>query len=128
MQTEVEAYICRHVLQRVIDGHFYLADHATLIGGAVDLEHPSERGVGIGTAAVPELRMTAWNVVIEDYHFHLVFEHIHHFLYRERGVQLESKKHVIVILDRLLHLALVQQFWQLQRHDGKEIIDKTVLT
>ena len=51
MQTEVEAYICRHVLQRVIDGHFYLADHATLICGAVDLEHPSERRVGIGTAA-----------------------------------------------------------------------------
>ena len=71
MQTEVEAYICRHVLQRVIDGHFYLADHATLICGAVDLEHPSERRVGIGTAAVSELRMTAWNVVIEDYHFHL---------------------------------------------------------
>ena len=68
--------------------------------------------------------MTAWNVVIEDYHFHLVFEHIHHLLHRERGVQLESKKHVIVILDRLLHLALVQQFWQLQRHDGKEIIAK----
>ena len=76
MQTEVEAYICRHVLQRVIDGHFYLADHATLICGAVDLEHPSERRVGIGTAAVSELRMTAWNVVIEDYHFHLVFDYL----------------------------------------------------
>ena len=66
VQTQVEAYICRHVLQRVIDGHFYLADHATLIGGAVYFEHPSEGRIGIGAAVVSELRLTAWNVVIED--------------------------------------------------------------
>ena len=124
MQVKIKTDIGRHVFQRLIDGHFYLADCAPLIGGGIDLEHPSEGRVGIGAAAVPELGLTAWDVVIEDYHLHLVFEDVHHILYRAGIVQCECKEHIVVRPDRLLHLALVQQFRQLQRHDGKEVIAK----
>lgn len=79
-----------HYLQRIIEGHIQGITFNVSVCRGIELIHPAETWIGIGTTFLAEIRGRGWQVVIEQYEFHLILQFINQFfqwlhLWQEEG-------------------------------------------
>ena len=126
MEFEVKTNVSRHKLKRLIDGHCDAVNQTSLVCLGVYLEHPSEGRIAVGTATVSKGGVETRDVVIQEYHLHLIFEHIHYLFEWKRCSNGEDDERIVLVIYRLLHRVCVHKFRQLERHRRNKVVVKVL--